>query len=273
MRIKAWMTRNDTASFILITFLCTYLIGILFNGFIRGSFGSSGFIIDTYISRIFILFGPFLAALLVSRVTQGGQAVSVLLGKLVPHGNLLWWILPVIFGMLVTGLAYVWAGVSTEDLLGIVRDHPGKLLLHFGGQLLFISIGEETGWRGWLLPNLLRKYSVVVSLALTTMIWGLWHFPVLLSGWEIVYPWLMILVAVSILLTWAWFQTNENLFVLAIIHASVNTPQFFMSDVLAGENFEEMHLEAWKVMGIAYIIISIVPLTLILTKYAVRRTQ
>jgi uncharacterized protein len=38
-------------------------------------------------------------------------------------------------------------------------------------------IGEEAGWRGYLLPTLLRNYSPLKSSLLVGLVWALWHFP------------------------------------------------------------------------------------------------
>lgn len=42
--------------------------------------------------------------------------------------------------------------------------------------------GEEWGWRGFLLPKLLKRFKVVPSLLLSGVIWGLWHAPLIAAG-------------------------------------------------------------------------------------------
>src|SRR5581483_2632610 len=43
--------------------------------------------------------------------------------------------------------------------------------------LIFGPLGEEAGWRGYLLPQLLRRYSPFVSSLILGLISALWHFP------------------------------------------------------------------------------------------------
>jgi membrane protease YdiL (CAAX protease family) len=43
---------------------------------------------------------------------------------------------------------------------------------------IFGPLGEEAGWRGYLLPHLLRQYSPLVSSLILGLISALWHFPV-----------------------------------------------------------------------------------------------
>lgn len=45
------------------------------------------------------------------------------------------------------------------------------------------AFGEEIGWRGWLLPAL-RPLGVWPALLLTGAIWGLWHSPLILLGYN-----------------------------------------------------------------------------------------
>lgn len=61
------------------------------------------------------------------------------------------------------------------------------------------TMGEELGWRGYLLPKLCELFSDRVALIITGVIWGLWHIPVIVMGHNfgtdyIGYPWLGILV-------------------------------------------------------------------------------
>ena len=53
----------------------------------------------------------------------------------------------------------------------------------FAGYTLnaFFAFGEELGWRGYLLKALHDKKFIHVSL-ITGLVWGLWHFPLILVG-------------------------------------------------------------------------------------------
>ncbi|OXR39950.1 hypothetical protein B7C42_03627 [Nocardia cerradoensis] len=45
------------------------------------------------------------------------------------------------------------------------------------------ALGEEIGWRGWLLPQLISRYGTLVALIATGVIWALWHAPLTLLGY------------------------------------------------------------------------------------------
>ncbi len=47
----------------------------------------------------------------------------------------------------------------------------------------FIScLGEELGWRGYLLPSLCEKYSYLKATIISSIIWGIWHAPIIAMG-------------------------------------------------------------------------------------------
>jgi uncharacterized protein len=41
-------------------------------------------------------------------------------------------------------------------------------------------IGEEIGWRGFLVPELAKKHSFPATAMITGFIWAIWHYPVIL---------------------------------------------------------------------------------------------
>lgn len=47
---------------------------------------------------------------------------------------------------------------------------------------LISALGEEIGWRGFLVPRLKEKYGERKSLIISSLFWCLWHFPLIISG-------------------------------------------------------------------------------------------
>ncbi|MCM1136134.1 MAG: CPBP family intramembrane metalloprotease [Clostridium sp.] len=47
---------------------------------------------------------------------------------------------------------------------------------------LLPCLGEEWGWRGYLLPRLMKQFKVVPALLINGVIWGLWHAPLTVMG-------------------------------------------------------------------------------------------
>ncbi|WP_271175522.1 CPBP family intramembrane glutamic endopeptidase [Leifsonia poae] len=167
-----------------------------------------------------MMFTPLIAALLVVFFVQKPRPHRI------PEYLGLWPLRPVwrVVGLSLAGLfgsvLLVFAGVFLAAALGIVRldlvhfsgfaalideqlaaQGAGSLPLPIGVLVLvqlaaipvgaivngFVTVGEELGWRGWLLPSL-RPLGTWPALVVTGVIWGLWHSPVILLGYNFGQP-------------------------------------------------------------------------------------
>ncbi|WP_327583310.1 CPBP family intramembrane metalloprotease [Nonomuraea sp. NBC_00507] len=78
-------------------------------------------------------------------------------------------------------------GAPVPPDLGSVAAIQVVLALLAGPVLNAIpALGEEWGWRGWLLPRLVSGNGVFAGLLLSGAIWGVWHAPLTLLGYN--YP-------------------------------------------------------------------------------------
>lgn len=68
---------------------------------------------------------------------------------------------------------------------------------------LFINVlpalGEEIGWRGWLVPRLLERFGPWKTILFSGILWGLWHAPLILLGYNYpdAPPWLGLLAMIG----------------------------------------------------------------------------
>lgn len=92
---------------------------------------------------------------------------------------------------------------------------------------VFVTMGEELGWRGFLLPKMLPM-GEWKALIWGGVIWGVWHAPVILQGHN--YPdhpflgvFLMIVFCIflSIIIGWMYLRTRSP-WSAAIAHGSLN---------------------------------------------------
>lgn len=90
------------------------------------------------------------------------------------------------------------------------------------------AFGEELGWRGWLLPKLL-PLGTLPAIAVSGIIWGLWHAPVILLGHN--YPgvpgWLAMLTMVGMCIVvgaiFGWLRLrSQSVWPAALAHGSFN---------------------------------------------------
>jgi len=93
---------------------------------------------------------------------------------------------------------------------------------------LIPALGEELGWRGWLLPKLM-PLGTVPAIVISGVVWGLWHAPMVLLGYN--YPdapgWLglTMMVGMCILIgaVFGWLRLRSNsVWPAALAHAAFN---------------------------------------------------
>lgn len=90
---------------------------------------------------------------------------------------------------------FVFTTVLLSRLFGIAQlnlsdPHRLALVIELTGEspiLAICALSEEVGWRGFLLPRLMRiGYGEWMALVATGLVWGAWHAPIVLRGFN--YP-------------------------------------------------------------------------------------
>lgn len=90
------------------------------------------------------------------------------------------------------------------------------------------ALGEEVGWRGWLVPRLMA-WGPVRMILVSGVLWGLWHAPLILLGYN--YPGapgalgLVMMTGMCTLMggVLAWLRLrSESVWPAALAHASLN---------------------------------------------------
>ena len=91
------------------------------------------------------------------------------------------------------------------------------------------ALGEELGWRGFLVPKLLQIHSFHKTSLFIGVVWSIWHLPIILFSdyfrgpnlyWGIVGHTLLVF-ALSYVLTWLFIQ-SQSIWPACLLHASHN---------------------------------------------------
>lgn len=128
--------------------------------------------------------------------------------------------------------------IKTYMLISI----PGAVTAPFINMIF--AIGEEAGWRGFLYPELNKKFSRAVTWIIGGTIWSSFHFPaMLIGGYEygleyIGSPWAGLIVFTIFCITGGTiteiiYSRTKCIWYAALFHGSINAmatyPQMFMN--------------------------------------------
>jgi len=256
----SFIKRKPVTSFVSLTFIISYFLGIPFNMLISPLVKDTNEVSSVLLPRIITVYGPAIAAFVLTLLRVGVVDTKTLLCKLVPPARTTWLFIAIpLTCLLISFLSFAFAGVSFTQLGQFLVGDWKWLILQLIGQFLIVGIGEEVGWRGWLLPTLSQRHSLGTCALLTTAIWGLWHLPIFLSKSEILVPWMMMLVSMAFLTTWLWYKIDGNVFVLAIMHASFNASEVFLENRLNNtDTHGKLVLAGWETLGYAYLLIALI---------------
>ena len=82
--------------------------------------------------------------------------------------------------------------------------------------IVLIALGEEYGWRAFLLPKLMNRFSVFHSSIILGFVWGIWHFPAYLIGTGVPQEmnflvFLLWVVLGTLFISWMYYYTRSVL--------------------------------------------------------------
>lgn len=206
-------------------------------------------------------------------------------------------ILMLVIGLLVpvvvVGVAVLLSGalgLVSLDLVGLSGYHatleqsvpPGTVLPPAGvllaAQLVSIPIGaltnsvfaagEELGWRGWLLPSL-RPLGTWPALLITGVVWGLWHSPVILLGYNFGRPDLLgVALMVGGCIAWGilfgWLRLRSgSVWPAVLAHGSLNAVGGLVFLLIAAGAIPDLGIVgplgvvSWAVLAVVAVILAV----------------
>lgn len=183
------------------------------------------------IAVIVATFGPTVGAFAVTAAIEGRRGVLRMLRRYVQWRAGIGWYLFVLVGIpaiiILATLFVPGAVASYQPILGsLLAAYPMAFLLtvFLGGPL-----GEEPGWRGFALPRLQDRFGPLRGSLLLGVVWAAWHLPLFWSGvWTPptvanVVMFTVMIVALTVIMTWVYNHTAGSLLIMILMHASFNT--------------------------------------------------
>jgi len=237
--------RKNTTWFLIIAFLFSWILFL-----VPLAFGDMEPITKQLVYQGFwaiAMWGPGIAAIIVTLFVAKKPFSSLRLNTLGNKRYYLWaWLLPIVltvigglftlaFGVAKLDLNFTMLNTAMESAAG-GGEIPVRLIVLIQIVSAFtlaplinviFALGEELGWRGYLLPQLLPMGQWKAVL-LSGLIWGVWHAPVIVQGhnypgYPILGVFMMIVFCMLLgaIISWMYLNTRSP-WVAALAHGSVN---------------------------------------------------
>ena len=88
--------------------------------------------------------------------------------------------------------------------------------------ILFSSFGQETGWRGFLLPRLFTRTGPISASLLLGLIWGAFQLPLYWRDPTYLIMIVILSLVLSIVMTWLFIGSGGSVLIIALTHAVFN---------------------------------------------------
>ena len=211
--------------------------------------------IDKFLILFFIgVYGPTISAILTTLFFDGTKGVFQLIKKIfiwkVPFKYYLHIIiLPLIFVIIGIGLYSQFVGdIGIFDKMAYLMIPTVLLAGSYAGPL-----GEEFGWRGFLLPELQEQFPNLKTAIIIGVIWFIWHIPLwwapfgtLVSGGLItflpVFTYFVMLICLSVIITWLVVKSKGSVLIAFLFHLSINSGLALLFFPELNVDFKTVHL-------------------------------
>ena len=182
-----------------------------------------------------VFLGPLASALIVTDITEGRAGLKAFLRRIVQFRLGVGWYLLVIIGYPLMYLIAFLPVLGLERYTNLAQNMPHALAIYLPGLvfgIIFPSLGEEPGWRGFALPRLQKQFGPLIGTLILGSLIALWHVPIYyIPGFttlDTMDPGAVLiqssaLVSASFLITWLYNHGRGSIFFAMLIHAASNT--------------------------------------------------
>lgn len=186
-------------------------------------------------------FGPSLAALITAALVGGRDALRALLARLARWRVGWGW-----YALACLGPLALWATAATFRFGatgGWPPIEPAAALVFVPLMLRHVfvggGLGEELGWRGFLLPRLQARQGALRASLVVGLAWGLWHLPAFYlpgtgkQGSPVdMALFTLLTVVLSVIFTWVFRRTGGSVLLLSLLHGAMNAGENTLKTVV-----------------------------------------
>ncbi len=266
-----------------------FAFGITWIVFFAFIFSGNGFSADGNEAMVLLMclgmLCPTLAMILTRYVTKEGFAVtgkdSMLLGISFKDKKWIYYLiavfLPWIYFELGNGLFALISGafdINNPYFLGVEKGEESlvfiqPIIMIVSATLVsFDAFGEEAGWRGYMMPKMMKLFGVKKAILVGGIIWGIWHWPLTCVGhnfgtdyWG--YPFTgfaamcILCIFIGIILAYITYKSG-SIWPATILHAVNNASPSILKFYI-----NEDKLKGWSADSVVHFLITFIPIIII----------
>lgn len=217
------MSNKKTFLYLFITFIITW--GSWFT--VSALLGQDPLKQPFFILYVFGGFGPTISALIIKRFFCDKIEYTDFLKQIVRvKVNPGWYLFIFIAPLVLTFLPWLINLAITEKQQLLIQQ-PIYMLFAMIPVMIIGGGLEELGWRGVLLPELMKKYSILVSTVIVSITWVVWHIPLWFIKGVSQYgsnfvEFAFSVIGLALLLSIVYTKT-KSIFMCILFHSLVNS--------------------------------------------------
>lgn len=219
--MKKFLSKNNWWFYFILTFLISWPVWALGKVLLPENLAMITFILGA--------FGPFIAAMIMLRITGDGSGLKNWLKTTFNFKiSIIWYLLGGIILPFVIAAVHHFIYLAFGGKSGIVFS-PDWLayFAYLISTTLLTGGNEEPGWRGYITPVLINRFKPALVCVFVGIGWALWHLPMyFLEGWggnDQPFIWLLIYaIPLSMILTWLYYKSRKSIIPVMLLHAGTN---------------------------------------------------
>jgi membrane protease YdiL (CAAX protease family) len=154
--------------------------------------------------------------------------------------------------------------VAAASGIGIAAKPPAwsDLVDRFIIMFLFVGLGEEPSWRGFLLPLLQRVRTPLIATLVVAVVWAVWHLPLMGTefAWPLVPMFVVSLFGAAFVQSWLYNASSGSSLLPMTLHALINTiGSGYVFTLIVRDDlqpFWRIYAVVWLIAGLALVAVT-----------------